>query len=74
MSNNLKNSIWPNSDGNLGKIKVQIPDGITTQWPEGDTLVNDFVYKDGKLVGFVDSRALVINDEKLLQFLMIMQN
>lgn len=66
MTNNSvpSNSIWPNSDGNLGKIKAQIPDGITSQWPEGDTLVNDFVYKDGKLVGFVDSRALIINDEK----------
>ena len=66
MTNNSvpPNSIWPNSDGNLGKVKAQIPDGITTRWPDGDALVNDFVYKDGKLVGFVDSRALVINDEK----------
>lgn len=63
MSSNLQNSIWPNTDGNLGNIKVQIPDGVTTTWPTGDALVGNFVYKDGKLAGFVDTKSLIITDE-----------
>ena len=64
MSSNLQNSIWPNTDGNLGNIKVQIPDGVNTFWPEGDALVHNFVYKDGNLVGLVDTKALTVNDTK----------
>ena len=68
MSSNLQNSIWPNEGGTLGQIKVQIPDGINTTWPEGDALVGNFVYKNGKLVGFVDTKALIANDSKTTTF------
>jgi hypothetical protein len=64
MSSNLQNSIWPNEGGTLGQNKVQIPDGVTTTWPTGDALVGNFVYDKGKLVGFVDTKALTINDTK----------
>ena len=61
---NIDYTLWPNTDGNLGNIKVQIPDGVNTFWPEGDALVHNFVYKDGKLAGFVDTKALTVNDSK----------
>lgn len=61
MTTTLQNSIWPNDDGNLGKIKVQIPDGVNVQWPEGDALLGNCVYQNGKLVGFVDTKALTVN-------------
>lgn len=64
MSSNLQNSIWPNEGGTLGQNKVQIPDGVTTPWPTGDALVGNFVYHNGKLVGFVDTKALTINESK----------
>lgn len=64
MSTILQNSIWPNPDGNLGKNKTAIPDGVNVKWPEGDALIHNFVYKDGKLVGFVDTKALIVNDSK----------
>jgi hypothetical protein len=63
MSNILDNSIWPNSGGKLGEIKVQIPTGTADDpWPTGDALVGNFVYDDGDLVGFVDTKALILND------------
>ena len=34
------------------------------EWPEGDALVGNFVYKDGKLVGLIDTKALISNDSK----------
>lgn len=68
MSSNLQNSIWPNADGTLGQIKVQIPDGVTTSWPKGDALVGNFVYNKGKLVGLVDTKALIANDSKSTTF------
>ena len=65
MSSNLQNSIWPNAGGTLGEIKVQIPTGDANDpWPTGDALVNNFVYQNGKLVGFVDTKALIANDSK----------
>ena len=57
-------SLYPNINGQLGQNKVQIPDGVTTFWPDGDALVGNFIYKDGKLVGFVDTKALIANDAK----------
>ena len=63
MSSNLQNSIWPNTDGNLGNIKVQIPTNVE-DWPKGDALVHNFVFNKGKLVGFVDTKALVNNESK----------
>ena len=68
MSSNLQNSIWPNEGGTLGQIKVQIPDGITTPWPTGDALVHNFVYQNGKLVGFVDTKALILNESATTTF------
>ena len=68
MSSNLQNSIWPNEGGTLGQIKVQIPDGVTTTWPAGDALVHNFVFNKGKLVGFVDTKALIANDSKTTTF------
>lgn len=54
------NSIWPNAS-RLGKIKVQIPT-TSEEWPAGDALVGNFVFNKGKIVGFVDTKALVPND------------
>ena len=68
MSSNLQNSIWPNAGGTLGQIKVQIPDGVTTPWPEGDALVGNFVFNKGHLVGFVDTKALIANESKSTTF------
>ena len=44
---NIDYSLWPNVDGELGKIKVAIPTNAE-DWPEGDALVGNFVYNDGK--------------------------
>ena len=65
---NIDFTLWPNTDGNLGNIKVQIPDGVNTFWPEGDALVHNFVFKDGKLAGFVDTKALIANTSKSTTF------
>ena len=61
---NIDYTLWPNANGNLGEIKVQIPDGVATTWPEGDALVHNFVYNKGNLVGFVDTKALIANESK----------
>ena len=67
-------TLWPNPDPDildtlpddlssqvtLGTNKIQIPED--TQWPDGDTLVGNFIYKDGLLSGFVDTKALIRND------------
>ena len=65
---NIDYTLWPNANGNLGSKKVQIPDGVNTSWPEGDALISNFVYKDGKLAGFVDTKALTVNDSKTTTF------
>jgi hypothetical protein len=65
MSSNLQNSIWPNAGGTLGQNKVQIPTGTANDpWPTGDALVHNFVFNEGKLVGFVDTKALIANSSK----------
>ena len=66
----LANSIWPNgmdvdSEGYavftvLGENKIDIPTN-SPQWPKGDKLVSPFIYKNDKLVGFCDTKAM-IND------------
>ena len=61
-------TLWPNVDGQLGQNKVAIPDGVTVQWPEGDALVENFVYKDGLISGFVDTKALVANESNITTF------
>lgn len=65
---NIDYTLWPNTDINtpLGQIKVQIPTGTENDpWPAGDALVGNFVYnKDGKLTGFVDTKALSLQREK----------
>ena len=63
-----KNPLWPNGlqkdeEGYavfypLGTNKVDI---TTITWPDGDELVSPFVYKNGKLVGFVDTKALTVS-------------
>ena len=69
MSSNLQNSIWPNAGGTLGQNKVQIPTGTANDpWPTGDALVHNFVFNKGKLVGFVDTKALIANDSKSTTF------
>ena len=60
-------TLWPNSNGNLGEIKVQIPTNAE-DWPEGDALVGNFVYHKGKLVSFVDTKALIANESKSTTF------
>ena len=71
MSDNaiLANSIWPNgikvdADGHavfypLGTNKIEVPS--EDKWPKGDTLVSPFVYEDGLLVGFVDTKAMTVS-------------
>lgn len=81
MSENLNtppNSIWPNGfkiDDQgyvvyqpLGTNRVSIPDGVNETWPIGDALVGNFVYNNEKLVGFVDTQALEINESKSTYF------
>ena len=65
---NIDYTLWPNANGNLGEIKVQIPDGVNTAWPEGDALVHNFVYNKGHLVGFVDTKVLIANESKSTTF------
>ena len=57
-------SLYPNLNGNLGENKVAIPDGVIVKWPDGDAMVGNFIYKDGKLSGFVDTKALISNESK----------
>ena len=67
------NSVWPNglkvdSEGyvtfySLGSNKVDIS---TITWPDGDELISPFIYKNDKLVGFVDTEALTITDNTLI--------
>ena len=62
------NSEWPNGlkvdfDGYvtfypLGTNKVDIS---TIDWPDGDELISPYVYKNGKLVGFVDTEAITVS-------------
>lgn len=61
-------TLYPNLNGNLGEKKVAIPDGVTTFWPDGDALVENFVYKDGKLAGMVDTKALINNETSSTTF------
>ena len=61
---NIDYTLWPNTDGNLGNKKVQIPDGVNVQWPDGDILVGNFVYKNGIVSAMVDTKALIANDSK----------
>ena len=59
-------TLWPNAGGTLGQIKVEIPTGTADDpWPTGDALVDNFIYKDGKLAGFVDNKALINNNSKI---------
>lgn len=62
--NIIENSIWPTTDGRLGINKVPIPDGVNTFWPEGNALVKNFIYKDDKLVGYIDTKSLIENESK----------
>lgn len=65
----LPNSVWPNGlkrdeEGYvnfypLGTNKVDIS---TITWPEGTEVKSPFVYQDDKLVGFVDTKALEIDN------------
>ena len=70
VTSKLTNSIWPNgmdvdSEGYamfypLGTNKVDIPTN-SPYWPKGDKLISPFIYKNDKLVGFCDTKAM-IND------------
>ena len=69
---NPPNSVWPNglkvdSEGYvtfypLGTNKVNVPT-IRAQWPKGDKLVSPFVYRDEKLVGFIDTKAFTTDSQ-----------
>ena len=71
----LDNSIWPNgmitnSDNYdvfspLGNIKVAVPTS-SSDWPKGDKLISPFVYKDDKLVGVVDTKALTVSNNTMI--------
>ena len=67
-----ENSIWPNcinvdNEGYttfnpLGTNSVNIPkNGL--EWPKGDKIISPFVYKNDKLVGFCDTKAMVTDEE-----------
>lgn len=51
--------LWPNPEGPLGKIKKTIPEN---KWPDGDSLVGNFIYKNGNISAFVDTKALIVNE------------
>ena len=61
------NSIWPNGMGvdengyavfyPMGTNKIEIPKN-SPHWPKGNKLIGQFVYKDDKLVGFCDTKAM----------------
>lgn len=65
------NSIWPNGlkvddEGYvvfypLGTNKIDVPTA-ESDWPVGDKLVSPFVYQNGKLVGFCDTKAMTVSD------------
>ena len=69
---NPVNSIWPNgmkvdSQGYavyypLGTNKVNVPTS-SSEWPKGNILISPFVYQDDKLVGFVDTKALITDSQ-----------
>ena len=61
MSTN-KFEYWP-TNGQLGSTKFTMPTNAE-DWPSGDTLVGNFVYNEGKLVDFVDTKALIVNESK----------
>lgn len=71
---NLTDTFWPNglkedSEGYaivypIGSNKIQVP---TIDWPEGDTLISPFVYKNEKLVGFVDTKAMTVNSPTTIE-------
>ena len=71
---NLTDTFWPNglkedSEGYaivypIGSNKIQVP---TINWPEGDTLISPFVYKNEKLVGFVDTKAMTVNSPTTIE-------
>lgn len=73
MNDTLYN-IWPNgikedANGNaifypLGDNKTTIPDGVDKTWPEGNALIGNFVFKNGFLNGFVDTKALIPNPSR----------
>jgi hypothetical protein len=59
-------TLWPD-DGQLGKTAFTMPVN-EEDWPTGDALVSNFIYKEGKLAGFVDTKALIANDTKTTTF------
>lgn len=69
------NSIWPNgmqkdADGYavfypMGTNKVEIPKN-SPHWPKGNKLVGQFVYKDDKLVGFCDTKAMTTENSGIV--------
>ena len=61
MSTN-KFQYWP-SDGQLGSTKFTMPTNAE-DWPSGDALIGNFVYSEGELVDFIDTKALIVNESK----------
>ena len=68
MSEILDNSVWPNGlkkddEGyttyyRMGTNKLDIS---MITWPTGDKLVSPYVYQNGRLVGFCDTKALTVS-------------
>ena len=75
VTSKLANSIWPNgmdvdSEGYamfypLGTNKVDIPTN-SPYWPKGDKIVSPFIYKNNKLVGFCDTKAMINNGNTVI--------
>ena len=60
---NIDYTLWPNVGGILGEIKTPIPT-TSDEWPDGDALVGNIVFKNGLISGFVDTKALTVNESK----------
>ena len=60
--NTNKFQYWP-SNGQLGSTKFTMPTNAE-DWPSGDALVGNFVYSEGKLVDFIDTKGLTPNTSK----------
>lgn len=60
--NTNKFQYWP-SNGQLGSTKFTMPTN-PEDWPSGDALIGNFVYSEGELVDFIDTKALIVNESK----------
>jgi hypothetical protein len=46
----------------LGTNKIEVPTE-TSAWPQGNKLISPYVFQDNKLVGFCDTKAMIVSDK-----------